>query len=170
MVEKTTGITITGVKEVVENLKKISKECTKDVFWELFRFCQNEVIPNVQRYASQGAMTEESEPFPLGSQIPVSGYLASSIGITSGGEEYEKRNIKIFSTATYSKAQEFGWFMTKEQAQVLAIQRRKMGIEIPPTGLNYPHWVQHPFLRPGVNGKIEDMVETLKEFTKKKLG
>jgi len=165
------SINVTGMKEVANTLQNIKKETTKDVFWELFRFCNDTVVPNVKRYASQGAIAEETEPFPLGATIPISGYMANSTGIISGGGAYGKRSIIIFNSARYAKFQEFGWLMTKEQSQILAIQRRKRGIEmIPPTNLGYPHWVQHPFMRPGIYSLTNEMLKTVENAVNKKMG
>jgi len=172
MPEYRAGITVTGVEEVAKNLQRVSKELKRDAFWELFRFCNDEVIPNVQRYASQGAPeTPETKPHPLGFTVPVTGWLAGSIGITSGEEEYGKRSISIISSAKYSYAQEFGWLMTIDQAIALAIKSKKAGIFVPRINEEFkPHLVQHPFLRPGVYGKAGEMVKILQKFIDQKLG
>ena len=151
------------VREVQTNLKKVTSNYLKKMYWEMFSACEELVVPRAKEYAptSEGALWSEWAP----------GTLKDSIEATPVGTgAYKNRVVSVHDGVDYGIHHEMGFFMSQEMInRFIRMKRAKeseQGWKFPSVPAKGPHWVKNPFLVPAVDESEREIIDRMKSVMK----
>lgn len=156
ILEKTT-------REVQTNLKKVTGYYLKKMYWEMFRACNEIVVPRAKEYAptSEGALWSELTPEALRDSIE-----ATPIGLGA----YKNRTVSVHDGVDYGIHHEMGFFMSQKMINNFIRMKRakesKQGWKFPSVPAKGPHFVKNPFLVPAVDESENEIFDRMKSVMK----
>jgi len=150
------------VREVQSNLKEVTNKHLKEMYWEMFRACDELVVQRAKEYAPSSGGTIWSEWYPNA--------LKESIEATPiGSGAFKNRIVSVHDGVDYGIHQEMGFYMDWDMIVKFIWKKRRieqyegLGPTVPAKG---PHFVRQPFLQPAVDESEREILDRMKSVMK----
>lgn len=137
----TISVDVRGIKEVTDMLKDLTGKVLREVYWELYRVCDDTVVPNVQKQILN--MTVPHETTYKGKRkhtglVETAKLMNSIMATPVGSGHYKRRQVVVHDGVPYGIYHELGFHFSKQFAEHAGVPELE------------GKYMRNPFLRPGV--------------------